>query len=161
MAVGTAVTWQQFVIYGGEELISLVAVDDRVAGPDFYGLTDLASPHVVLSGYPLTLSILMGCSWSLTAVRGDFCFRWSFILAQGIEGLVVSPDCMVFENSGQFFGCTSDIWKAHAGAGLDPYVITCTYETCKISPLFQCICVDINRPLRLMAQMRQIVGNKE
>ena len=109
----------------------------------------------------LTLSILMGCSWSLTAVRGDFCFRWSFILAQGIEGLVVSPDCMVFENSGQFFGCTSDIWKAHAGAGLDPYVITCTYETCKISPLFQCICVDINRPLRLMAQMGQIVGNKE
>ena len=30
--------------------------------------------------------------------------------AQAIKGLVVSPDSMVFENSGQFFGCTSDIW---------------------------------------------------
>ena len=33
----------------------------------------------------LTLSILMGCSWSPTAVRGDFCFRWSFILVSRVN----------------------------------------------------------------------------
>ena len=34
--------------------------------------------HILCSrSITLTLSILMGCSWSPTAVRGDFCLRWS------------------------------------------------------------------------------------
>ena len=54
------------------ELISLVAVDGRLAGPDFYGLTDLASPHIVLTGYHFDIAHFDGmfmfshsCSWRL------------------------------------------------------------------------------------------------
>ena len=57
---------------GGGELISLVTVDGRVAGPDFYGLTDLASPHIVLTGYHFDIVHFDGmfmfshsCSWEL------------------------------------------------------------------------------------------------
>ena len=46
--------------------------------------------HILSSrAITLTLSIFMGCSWSPTAVRGDFCFRWSFIIVS--RARAVSP----------------------------------------------------------------------
>ena len=57
---------------GGGGLIFLVAVDGRVAGPDFYGFTDLASPDIVLRGYHFDIVHFDGmfrfshsCSWRL------------------------------------------------------------------------------------------------
>ena len=41
--------------------------------------------HILSSrAITLTSSISMGCSWSPTAVRGDFCFRWSLILVSRV-----------------------------------------------------------------------------
>ena len=136
MTTGTAVTWQQFVTCGGwgggsylwSRLMAgrrvLISMDSRI------WRRHILSSRVI----NLTLSFLMGCSWSPTAVRGDFCFMWSFIFvsrvwavslrrafqtldfiddapllwsgilsfgmnqdgAQGVEGLVESPDSMFF-----------------------------------------------------------------
>ena len=57
----------------------LISMDSRILGRHILSIRAIT----------LTLSILMACSWSPTAVRGDFCFRWKFILVSRVRA--VSP----------------------------------------------------------------------
>ena len=152
MGEGSSYPWLRLMA-GWQVLISL---DSRIL-----------RRHVLSSrAITLTSSILMGCSWSPTAVRGDFCFRWSFILvsrvrevsptycaghsghwvslttpyffmirclvfgvdqdgAQGVEGLVVSPDFMFFFNSEMMY-----LWYMVGLRWCGPGPLWC-YERCR------------------------------
>ena len=82
------VTWQQFVIDGG----SSYPWSRLMAGWQVLisiGLTILRRHILSSRAITLTSSILMGCSWSPTAVRGYFCFGWSFLLVSWVWA--VSP----------------------------------------------------------------------
>ena len=82
------VTWQQFVIDEGSPYTWLHLMTGRrvLISMDSHILRrHILSSRTITS----TLSNLMGCSWSPTTVRGDFCFRWSFILVSRVRA--VSP----------------------------------------------------------------------
>ena len=108
-------------------LISLVAVDGRAAGPDFYGLTDLASPHIVLSGYHFDIVLSDGmfmvshsCSWrllfyvvlsSLSPGKGSFTdiLRRSFQTLDFIDDTTIfDPVSCLWGGPGWSVGC----WRA-------------------------------------------------